>query len=204
MHRKHELVSNLLEIKAVQISLEHYFTWTSGIESPIYCDNRLTMGHPDVRNKITDYFIQLINQLDVRPDVIAGCATAGIPHAAWLANRLDLPMVYVRGETKGHGKGNQMEGEIKKGQKVLMIEDLISTGGSSIKAAQAVEQSNAEVIAVFAIFSYGLKQAETNFSKANFHYQTITDFDALIETLLVKEELTETDKNNLLEWRNQS
>src|SRR5699024_3675138 len=141
-----ELARDLLAIKAVQIKTDHYFTWTSGIQSPIYCDNRLTMSHPSVRKKITEAFIQKIEKMREKPDVIAGCATAGIPHAAWLADRLNLPMIYVRSKPKGHGKGNQIEGEIQKGQKVLVIEDLISTGGSSIDAGKILQQMDTEVI----------------------------------------------------------
>src|SRR5690625_4844974 len=141
-----ELARDLLAIKAVQIKTDHYFTWTSGIKSPIYCDNRLTMSHPSVRKRTTEAFVQKIEKMDEKPDVIAGCATAGIPHAAWLADRLELPMVYVRSKPKGHGKENQIEGEIRKGQKVLIIEDLISTGGSAIEAAEAVEQAGGNVL----------------------------------------------------------
>lgn len=114
MNLTKEITKDLLTIRAVQIDPQNYFTWTSGIQSPIYCDNRLTMSYPNVRNKITNAFINMVNQLDVKPDVIAGCATAGIPHAAWLANELKLPMIYVRGSAKEHGKGNQIEGKLEK------------------------------------------------------------------------------------------
>src|SRR5690625_5198582 len=124
------------------------------------------MSHPPVRKKITEAFVQKIEKMDEKPDVIAGCATAGIPHAAWLADRLDLPMIYVRSKPKGHGKGNQIEGEIKKGQKVLVIEDLISTGGSAIDAGKTLKQVDAEVIGVLAIFTYGLAKSKQNFAEA--------------------------------------
>src|SRR5699024_3142378 len=124
-----EVVEDLLAIEAVQIKTkqEEYFTWTSGIRSPIYCDNRLTMSFPDVRKKIVEAFIDKVNQLSTKPDIIVGCATAGIPHAAWLAEALNLPMAYVRSKPKGHGKGNQVEGQLLPGQNALVIEDLIST-----------------------------------------------------------------------------
>jgi len=201
MNIKYELVRDLLEIKAVQINPNEYFTWTSGIKSPIYCDNRLTMSYPKVRMKIVDAFTEKIEQLEVKPDVIAGCATAGIPHAAWLAARLNLPMVYVRSKPKGHGKGNQIEGILTSGQNVLVIEDLISTGGSSIQAAQAIQNEGANVIDVFAIFTYGLKKATKNFAEADFSFQTITNFDELVDALLGDGKLSREEKDQLLEWR---
>ncbi|AXI09022.1 orotate phosphoribosyltransferase [Oceanobacillus sp. 143] len=196
-----ELARDLLEIKAVQINADHYFTWTSGIKSPIYCDNRLTMSYPFIRNKITEAFITMIEKLDQKPDVIAGCATAGIPHAAWLADRLQLPMVYVRSKPKGHGKENQIEGQLLKGQKVLVIEDLISTGGSAIEAAKALQQEKAEVISVFAIFTYGLEKAKAQFTDAELPFATITNFDQLVEALVVDQKLTQSEKEKLIGWR---
>lgn len=196
-----EITKDLLAIKAVQINPHHYFTWTSGIKSPIYCDNRLTMSYPNVRQKITKAFIHMIHQLDEKPDVIAGCATAGIPHAAWLADELNLPLVYVRSSAKGHGKRNQIEGQIEKGQKVLVIEDLISTGGSSILAARALQTEGLEVINVFAIFTYGLSKASEQFAKQEISFKTITSFDNLIETLINNGEIKQEDKEELLMWR---
>jgi len=196
-----EITKNLLAIKAVQINPHHYFTWTSGIKSPIYCDNRLTMSYPRVRQKITKAFIHMIHQLDEKQDVIAGCATAGIPHAAWLADELNLPLVYVRSSAKGHGKRNQIEGQVEKGQKVLVIEDLISTGGSSIQAASALKSEGLEVISVFAIFTYGLSKASEQFAKQEIPFKTITSFDNLIETLINNGEIKQKDKEELLMWR---
>ncbi|RDW18493.1 orotate phosphoribosyltransferase [Oceanobacillus arenosus] len=196
-----ELAIDLLEIKAVQLNVDEYFTWTSGIKSPIYCDNRLTMTYPVIRKKITDAFIAMIDRLDQKPDVIAGCATAGIPHAAWLADRLQLPMVYVRSKPKGHGKGNQIEGQVIRGQKVLVIEDLISTGGSAIEAAKALQQEDVEVISVFAIFTYGLEKAKHQFAVAKLPFATITGFDQLVEALVVDQKLTQNEKEELIEWR---
>ncbi|MFD1849118.1 orotate phosphoribosyltransferase [Oceanobacillus bengalensis] len=198
-----ELVRDLLMIKAVQINATNYFTWTSGIKSPIYCDNRLTIGYPEIRKKIVEIFSQKIEEMDVKPDVIAGCATAGIPHAAWLADRLNLPMVYVRSKPKGHGKGNQIEGELKKGQKVIVIEDLISTGGSSIESAKALIDEGAEVLSVFAIFTYGLNKSRKQFAEAKLSFDTITNFDELVEALTQDRKLTEEERLKLIEWRNQ-
>lgn len=203
MGLSHELARDLLEIKAVQIKTDHYFTWTSGIKSPIYCDNRLTMSHPPVRKKITEAFVQKIEKMDEKPDVIAGCATAGIPHASWLADRLDLPMIYVRSKPKGHGKGNQIEGVIKKGQKVLVIEDLISTGGSAIDAGKTLKQVDAEVIGVLAIFTYGLAKSKQNFAEAAISLQTITGFDQLVDALVKDEEINNQERVELLAWRDE-
>src|SRR5699024_2330625 len=200
-----EVAEDLLEIKAVQIrpKKEDYFTWTSGIKSPIYCDNRLTMSFPKVRKKIVEAFIKNINELQLKPDVIAGCATAGIPHAAWIADALDLPMIYVRSKPKGHGKGNQIEGQIKEGQKVVVIEDLISTGGSSIEAAQVLQQEGADVLSVLAIFTYGLPKAKQNFEDVGIPFATITGFDALLTALKETNDITETEHQELLAWRQQ-
>lgn len=201
MGNKHNIVQDLLDIKAVQIKTDGYFTWTSGIQSPIYCDNRLTMSYPDVRRKITDAFAEMIEALDEKPDVIAGCATAGIPHAAWLADRLNLPLVYVRSKPKAHGKGNQIEGEVKPGQKAIVIEDLISTGGSSILSANALRDEQVEVLGVMAIFTYGLKKADEEFKKADLPFSTISSFDKLIDLLEQQNEISAADKARLLEWR---
>lgn len=202
MKQHHEIARDLLKIKAVQIKTEGYFTWTSGIQSPIYCDNRLTMSYPNVRNRIIDGFINKIKTLDVQPDVIAGCATAGIPHAAWIADRLDLPMIYVRSSPKGHGKGNQIEGRVTKGQKVLVVEDLISTGGSSIDTANVLKAEGVEVVGVIAIFTYGLKESVHRFEKEDLPFTTLTGFDYLLEALVEDEEITKTDQQNLIDWRN--
>ncbi|MFA1818633.1 orotate phosphoribosyltransferase [Virgibacillus oceani] len=203
MALQYEVARDLLNIKAVQINPDHYFTWTSGIKSPIYCDNRLTMSHPPIRKKITNAFVELLEKQAEKPDIIAGCATAGIPHAAWLADTLELPMVYVRSKPKGHGKGNQIEGEVNKGQKVLVIEDLISTGGSSIDAAKALKGAGLEVTGVFAIFTYALQKSVKAFSEENLDLKTITNFDQLIDVLTADGRLTVKDKDQLLAWRNE-
>ena len=197
-----EITKDLLTIEAVQIRTHDYFTWTSGIKSPIYCDNRLTMSYPEVRTKIAQAFAELIEKFNWQPENIAGCATAGIPHAAWLAERLKLPMVYVRSSPKGHGKGNQIEGHVKPGQKIVVIEDLISTGGSSLEAAQVLQQEGADVLSVLAIFTYGLPKAQQTFEEADIPFTTITGFDDLLEALKDKEDITEAEHQELLSWRN--
>ncbi|MDC3416451.1 orotate phosphoribosyltransferase [Aquibacillus salsiterrae] len=196
-----EIARELYKIEAIQIKPDRSFTWTSGIKSPIYCDNRLTLSYPDIREKIADAFVTIIKAQEEQPDVIAGCATAGIPHAAWIAQKLNLPMVYVRSKPKGHGKGNQIEGDIKEGQKVVVIEDLISTGGSSINAALALQEAGANVIGVLAIFSYGLAKATNNFKANGFPLTTISNFDSLLDELLVAGTINKENKADLIEWR---
>lgn len=198
---KQTVAKDLIDIKAVQIKTENYFTWTSGIKSPIYCDNRLTMSYPPVRENIVQAFSQMVNQLPNKPDVIAGCATAGIPHAAWLADHLNLPMVYVRSDRKSYGKQNQIEGHFKKDDHILVIEDLISTGGSSIDVALALREAGAIVTDVFAIFTYGLKRAKENFKQAKLKVQTITSFDAMVHMLLDDREISEAEYRSLIQWR---
>ncbi|MCF3942494.1 orotate phosphoribosyltransferase [Oceanobacillus alkalisoli] len=197
-----ELVRDLLDIRAVQINAKNYFTWTSGVKSPIYCDNRLIMSYPAIRKKVTEGFISLLEANNWKPDVIAGCATAGIPHAAWLSTALDLPLVYVRSKPKAHGKGNQIEGIIESGQRVVVIEDLISTGGSAIQSAKALTATGADVAGVLAIFSYGLEKAKDNFRAANLIHETVTNFDELLEALTVSGELSKEEMHELLNWRN--
>lgn len=197
-----EVARDLLDIKAVQIKTDGFFTWTSGIQSPIYCDNRLTMSYPSIRKKITKAFIEKIDQMDQKPEVIAGCATAGIPHAAWLADELGLPMVFVRSKAKGHGKGNQIEGEIPAGKRVIVIEDLISTGGSVLNAAQALKDAGADIIGVLAIFTYGLEKAELQFEAANVEYDTITNYDELLNILQISGKINDDERLKLETWRN--
>ena len=201
MKLQNEIARDLMDIKAVQIRPNHYITWTSGIKSPIYCDNRLTMSYPAIRKKITQAFMGKLTELNIKPDVVAGCATAGLPHAAWLANELDLPMIYVRSKPKGHGKGNQIEGKIEKGQSVVVIEDLISTGGSSLETATVLRNQGVNVLGVLAIFTYGLAVSEKNFKKDNILFDTITSFDNLLDVLETDKEITDKEKKQLLDWR---
>lgn len=202
MSPNHHIAKDLLNIKAVQINTKDYFTWTSGIKSPIYCDNRLTMSYPHIRRKITHLFKDQIKTLAVKPDLIAGCATAGIPHAAWLADLLELPMVYVRSSPKGHGKGNQIEGELGRGKKAIIIEDLVSTGGSSVNAAKALQKEGVQVIAVLAIFTYGLQKSIELFEREKIPLYTITTFEELIDCLMNDGKMDEKERQELLTWRN--
>lgn len=196
-----KIASALLSIEAVALRPNDPFTWTSGIKSPIYCDNRLTMSYPEIRDLIAESFASIIREQYPETEVIAGTATAGIPHAAFVAQKLGLPMIYIRDKAKGHGKENQIEGLVKEGQKVIVIEDLISTGGSSIKAAQAVQQSGAEVLAVLAIFSYQLDRAVNGFEEAGVALQTLSNYSALIDVALREGAIAEGDIALLRSWR---
>ncbi|PAD37269.1 orotate phosphoribosyltransferase [Terribacillus saccharophilus] len=191
----------LLSIDAIQIDPAKSFVWASGIHSPIYCDNRLTLGHPEVRTAIARQFQKKLAELP-ETDIIAGCATGGIPHAAWLADKADLPMIYVRSSKKGHGKGNQIEGADVSGKHVVVIEDLISTGGSVINTIQALQEAGAIVTKVLAIFSYNLKKADDNFAAIDVPFETLTNFDSLVDILVEKETITSQEKQELLDWRN--
>ncbi|RUT36353.1 orotate phosphoribosyltransferase [Paenibacillus zeisoli] len=196
-----KIAESLLEIGAVALRPHQPFTWTSGIKSPIYCDNRLTMSFPEVRDLIAEAFASLIREQYPDTEVIAGTATAGIPHAAFVSQKMGLPMAYIRDKAKGHGKENQIEGLIKPGQKVIVIEDLISTGGSSIKAAQAVEAAGAKPQAVLAIFSYQLDKAVNAFKDAGIEIQSLSNYSALIEVAVKKGTIQEQDLELLKSWR---
>ncbi|MNK43003.1 Orotate phosphoribosyltransferase [compost metagenome] len=196
-----KIAESLLEIGAVALRPHQPFTWTSGIKSPIYCDNRLTMSFPEVRDLIAESFASLIREQYPDTEVIAGTATAGIPHAAFVSQKLGLPMAYIRDKAKGHGKENQIEGLIKSGQKVIVIEDLISTGGSSIKAAQAVQEAGAEPQAVLAIFSYQLDKAVNAFREAGIKIQSLSNYTALIDVAVKKGTIQEQDLELLKSWR---
>jgi orotate phosphoribosyltransferase len=196
-----QLAASLLQIGAVTLRPHQPFTWTSGLKSPIYCDNRLTMTYPDIRERIADGFADLVRELYPNVDVIAGTATAGIPHAAWVAQKLSLPMIYVRDKAKGHGKENLIEGLVKSGQKVVVIEDLISTGGSSLKAAAAIKETGAQPLGVLAIFSYQLDRAAEAFKEANTPLHTLSDYSNLLDAALELGHIKEQDVDLLRSWR---
>lgn len=183
------------------MSPEKPFTWASGLKSPIYCDNRLTLGYPDIRNEIARAFEEIITKHSLDADVLAGTATAGIPHAAILATKLDKPMCYVRSSAKKHGRKNTIEGPVSTGDRVIVIEDLISTGMSSLKAVDALVGAGAEVQAVLAIFSYGFDSAARAFQDAGVPHFTITGYGDLLEVARDRGEL-ETESIELLKsWR---
>ncbi|WFA06870.1 orotate phosphoribosyltransferase [Bacillus sp. HSf4] len=198
---KTEIANHLLKIKAVFLRPNEPFTWASGILSPIYCDNRLTLSYPEVRDTIASGLAELIQDKFPEAEMIAGTATAGIPHAALAADRLQLPMCYVRSKPKAHGKGNQIEGAVSNGQKVVVIEDLISTGGSVLEAAAALKEAGCEVLGVAAIFTYGLDKAAAAFGEAGIAYYTLTDYDTLTEAALAEGMIKEADAVKLKEWK---
>ena len=195
------IAKDLLEIEAVFLSPNEPFTWASGIKSPIYCDNRITMSYPKVRREIAKGLAEKIKANFPEVEVIAGTATAGIPHAAWVAEILDLPMVYIRSKAKDHGKGNQIEGRIEKGQKMVVIEDLISTGGSVLEAAAAAEREGANVLGVAAIFTYELPKGVANFEAANVPLVTLTNYSTLIEAALKMDYINEDELKLLKDWK---
>ena len=203
MTLERKLAKDLLAIQAVALRPNDYFTWTSGIKSPIYCDNRITMSYPSIRREIAAGMVEVIKEKYPAVEVIAGTATAGIPHAAWVSELLDLPMIYVRDSAKKHGKTNQIEGRVLVGQKVVIIEDLISTGLSSLKVAKALREAGAEVLGVVAIFSYELTKAHEAFSQASVEYVTLTNYPVLVEEAVASETIRQDDVEKLLEWRNQ-
>lgn len=194
-----QIAEALLTIEAVTLSPENPYTWSSGLKSPIYCDNRLTLSYPEVRNLIVDALVEAIRPLDV--DVIAGTATAGIPHATLVADRLGLPLVYVRSSAKGHGKGNLIEGRFERGARVVVIEDLLSTGESSIKAAQAVEKAGGKVVNIQAIFSYSLNRLTTNLLDSGLTAYALTTLSDLLDVAVDQQFIREDEAASLHDWR---
>ncbi|MDR4937229.1 orotate phosphoribosyltransferase [Rossellomorea marisflavi] len=198
---KKQIAKELLNIKAVFLNPAEPFTWSSGIKSPIYCDNRLTLSYPAVRKQIADGLVSMIREHFPEVDVIAGTATAGIPHAAWVSERMDLPMCYVRSKAKGHGKGNQIEGKVLPGQKVVVIEDLISTGGSCITAVEALRESECEVLGVAAIFTYELQKGTDALSEHGIEAVSLSDYSSLLEAAGEEGVISGADLVELKEWR---
>ncbi|MFT9598346.1 orotate phosphoribosyltransferase [Mesobacillus sp.] len=198
---KKEIAEALLEIEAVSLQPDHPFTWSSGLKSPIYCDNRLTLSFPAVRRKVAEGLKNLISEHFPETEMVAGTATAGIPHAAWVSELLDLPMSYVRSKAKGHGKGNQIEGKVIEGQKVVVVEDLISTGGSVIEAVEALRESGCEVLGVVSIFTYELEKGKQKLESAKISAYSLTDFTTLAKLAEEKGLITEENLDSLTEWR---
>lgn len=196
-----EIALDLLTINAVILQPNDPFTWSSGWNSPIYCDNRLTMRYPAIRKKIAQRLVEFISEEYPDVDVITGTATAGIPHAAWIAENMDKPMSYVRAKAKAYGLGNQIEGGIQKGESTIIIEDLISTGGSAISVVEALKFIGAEVNAVFSIFTYGFDKSIQRFEDANVPIYTLTDYETLIEVASKNDYVDESDLEALSEWR---
>ena len=196
-----KVAESLLKIKAIKLQPSEPFTWASGWKSPIYCDNRKTLSFPEIRTLVRDEFVKTVKAKYPQAEVIAGVATGAIAQGALVAQELGLPFIYVRSSPKDHGLGNLIEGDLKAGQKVVVIEDLISTGGSSLKAAEAVRAAGAEVLGMVAIFTYGFPVSENAFKEHKVELTTLSNYNAMIETAVatgyVKEEQVET----LKEWR---
>lgn len=195
-----EVARKLLEIKAIKLDPANPFTWASGIQSPIYCDNRVSLSYPAVRNFLKQ---ALVEKSAGFPDfdVVAGVATAGIPHGVLLADALQKPFIYVRSSAKDHGRRNAIEGELSARQKVLVIEDLISTGGSCLQAVEALQAAGAEVVGVLAIFQYGFARAEAAFADKNIRWQTLSNYDTLVREAIALGYISESDLNTLKKWR---
>ena len=193
------IARHLLNIKAVKLRPEDPFTWASGMRSPIYCDNRITLSYPAIRNDIKNAFVDLAKTYE-GINMIAGVATAGIAHGALLADALDLPYIYVRSSNKSHGRQNQIEGELFKDANILVIEDLISTGGSSIQAVNVLRDAGANVAAVLAIFNYGFQKATDNFKNADCPFQTISSYPILLEEAKAMDYISDAHLETLKSW----
>lgn len=191
----------LLQIKAIKLNVNDPFTWASGIKSPIYCDNRVILSYPKIRTFFRQELVETLQEAFGRPDVIAGVATGGIPLGALVAQDMELPFAYVRAEAKKHGLQNMVEGIILPGQSVILIEDLISTGGSSLKAVNAVKEKNTTVKGIVSIFDYGTQKAIDSFKDANCPFYSLCNFDILIEVAKEKEYISDKDYLSILEWK---
>ncbi|MEK4667115.1 orotate phosphoribosyltransferase [Niallia sp. FSL R7-0271] len=198
---KERIAEQLLKIKAVFLQPNDPFTWSSGLKSPIYCDNRLTLSYPEVRKEIAQGLADLIKENFPETEIVAGTATAGIPHAAWVSDVLDLPMAYVRSKAKEHGKGNQIEGKAEKGQKVVVVEDLISTGGSVITAVNSLREAGCEVLGVVSIFTYELPKGKELLKDANIESHSLTSYTALLHVAQQHGYIKESDVASLQAWK---
>ncbi|MDY6045373.1 MAG: orotate phosphoribosyltransferase [Peptoniphilus sp.] len=191
----------LLDIGAVSLSPDKPYTWASGIKSPIYCDNRLILSYPEERKVIEEGLAKLIEEAYPEAEAVLGTATAGIPHASYASWILDLPSGFIRGKAKDHGKNKRIEGAFKEGEKVVVVEDLFSTGGSSIDAAKACEEEGLDVVGIVSIFSYDLSVAEENFEASGFSHRSLATFPELSEVAVERGELSEEEKTRLDLWR---
>ena len=198
---KKNVASSLLKINAVKLSPEAPFTWASGWHSPIYCDNRKTLSYPEVRRQIYEEFASLIAEKYPEAELIAGVATGAIAHGVLVAEKMNKPFIYVRSAPKSHGLTNQVEGYYQKGQKVVVIEDLVSTGSSSLNAVEALRDAGCEVLGMVAIFTYGFPQATENFKNANVQLDTLTDYGTMIEMAVEQDYVKENQLDTLKQWR---
>lgn len=201
MSRSSDIASKiLLKLKAVTLSPNKPFTYASGIISPVYTDCRVLIGYPEERKQIRDLYIEAIKNSGAEFDIVAGTATAGIPHAAWIAEELNLPMIYVRGKAKDHGKENLVEGPLEKGQKVIVIEDLVSTGESSINSVNAIRNLGGEVSHVFSIITYGIGKGEEAFKENNLELISLTTFEQVVEEAKKMDYINEEETEIVLDW----
>lgn len=196
-----KVASYLLDIKAIKLEPTHPFTWASGWKSPIYCDNRKTLSYPEVRSYIKEQFAALVREKYPEVEVVTGVATGAIAQGVLVAQELDLPFIYIRSSAKSHGLENLIEGEYKPGQKVVVIEDLVSTGGSSLQAVEALRNAGCEVLGMLAIFTYGFQKAVDNFEKAGCQLTTLSNYNAMIDLALKTGYIQEDQVEKLKEWR---
>jgi orotate phosphoribosyltransferase len=196
-----KIADYLLQIKAIELRPETPYTWASGWKSPIYCDNRKTLSYPNVRTLIKDSFVSLIEDKMGTPDVIAGVATGGIGIGALVADKMNLPFIYIRSSVKGHGMQNRIEGVLNKGQKVVVIEDLVSTGKSSLEAVDAIREAGGEIVGMTSIFTYGFEVARKAFEVAKCKLYPLTEYNRLIEKAIEANYIDRKDLDTLKEWR---
>ncbi len=199
--KKRDIAKALLSIQAVFLRPEDPFTWASGIKSPIYCDNRLTLTAPKVRTLIEEALVEVINEFYPNVEVLMGTSTAGIPHAAIVGHLMDLPAGYVRGGKKDHGRTNQIEGKLSEGEKVVVIEDLISTAGSCCETVETLRKAGADVLGVASIFTYGMKKGLENLAAHNIENHSLSDLDTLVEVAVDTGYIKQDDKNRILSFR---
>lgn len=200
MNTSEQVAKILLELNAVTLNSQKPYRYASGLLSPVYTDCRVLMAYPDKRREIRDYYIESIKNSGVEFDVIAGTATAGIPHAAWIADKLNLPMVYVRGKAKDHGKENLMEGILETGQKAIVIEDLVSYGDSSINSVNVVRKAGGEISHVFSIITYGFAKAQQNFTETNLTLISLTAFQDVVEQAQKLNYINKEEMKIILDW----
>ena len=200
--REKDIAAGLLSIGAVFLRPNEPFTWASGIKSPIYCDNRLVLTAPEVRDRVEAGLADMVKEYYPECEVLMGTSTAGIAHAAIVAERMGLPMGYVRGGNKDHGRGNRIEGRLEKGQKVVVVEDLISTGGSCIEVVEALREAGAEVMGVVSIFTYGMAKGLKRLEEASVENHSLSNFDALVEVAAEKGYIAHEDIARLIQFRN--
>ena len=197
-----QIASALLKVEAVKLNPNNPFIWSSGWKSPIYCDNRITLSYPELRTVVKQQLTQIVKEHFPVTDAIGGVATAGIPQGALIADALNLPYIYVRSKPKGHGMENLIEGRISPGDSIVLVEDLISTGGSSLKAAEALQKFDVKVLGIIAIFTYGFPQAEENFKKADIKGVALSSYQELVKVALEKGMIKENQLDILNSWRN--